>query len=257
MILAIIGLIILAVAGVVLWFARRTQYKVNLLGMASPTSASEVANAFPGEMVSLSGTARGEQELLSEHGRTPCIYYQASIIREYERTRRTGGSTRGGSRQTRSRGSETLHSYERSVPFYVEDASGRVRVEPHGAEFDARETMNRFEPAYESGGSITFGGVNINLGTGYAGDRTLGYRYQEHVIPVDQHVFVLGVVNESTGIARPPSNRPNAGFLISYRDEDTLRHEWQRTARWMAYGSIGGGIVGLLMIAIGLAIEIL
>jgi hypothetical protein len=244
-ILLILGVILILVAGGLLWSGRRTQRKVNLLRQAVPTTAANVAGAFPGELVSLTGNSRAERELLSEHSQTPCVYYESSVIREYERTERTAGSRNRPGRTRRSRTSETISSNSGSVPFFIEDESGKVRVVPDGAEFDAREVLNRFDPSADAGPSVSIGGFNMNLGTG---SRTLGYRYKESIIPVDDRVFVLGVVDESGQISRPGNGRENASLIVSYRDEASLRDAWRRSARWQAYGSIGSAAVGVILI---------
>lgn len=243
----IAGIVLLVVAGGLLWSGRRTQRKVNLLRRAVPATSASIRDAFPGELVSITGTARADRELRSEHSQAPCIYFESSVIREYERTRRTAGSRNRPGRTTTSRSSETISSNSASVPFHIEDDGGRVHVLPDGAEFDAREILDRFDPAADSGPSVSFGGFSVNIGSG---DRTLGYRYTERIIPVDERVFVLGVVDENGQVARPPNGRENAALIVSYRDEDTLRDSWRRSAQWQAYGSLASAAVGLILVII-------
>jgi E3 Ubiquitin ligase len=88
-----------------------------------------------------------------------------------------------------SRRSEVVASNERFAPFVVEDESGAVGVRGEGAEVDALEVMNRFERETGGAGTITLGGVTVNLG---GGARTVGYRYEEKILPVDSPVYVLG-----------------------------------------------------------------
>ena len=64
-------------------------------------------------------------------------------------------------------------------------------VRSEGAEVDALEVTNRFEEAADDGGGLKIGGVTLRMGEG---QRTLGYRHVEHVLPVDAPVYVLGVV---------------------------------------------------------------
>lgn len=227
------GVALLLAAGLI-WNARRTQRKANILGRAAPVTAESIRHSFPGEMVSIAGTSRSEQELLSQHAGEPCIYFESSIIREYQRRR---SSRRGG----RSRGSETVESFTRSVPFSVEDQTGQVQVDPEGAEFDARETMNRYVPNEDRQGAFSLGGISINIGNR---EQTLGHRYVEKTISVDSPVFVLGVVDEGGSIRTPDAGRSNAGFFISYRDEKSLKRAWQESARRQIYGAFASAAVG-------------
>jgi hypothetical protein len=242
--LLIAGLVLILAAGGMLWFGRRTQRRVNLLRAAVPTQASELKNLFPGELVCVTGVARAEWEFLSEHSRTPCIYYTSKTVREYERTEQTQGSRNSPGQTTRRRMSETISSNGGYIPFSVEDDSGRALVIPDGADFDARETMNRFEPYSRSGNGFSLG----RLAESFGGDRTLGYRYTESLIPADVQVLVVGVVNEHGCIVRPDPSRKNAGFIISYRTQDALRSAWQSTAQRLAYGSIVAVIVGVVLV---------
>lgn len=243
MILLVLGVVALLVAAGLVWNGRRTQRKANLLGRAVPVTADSLTRSLPGEMVSLAGTARSEHELLSQHANTPCIYFESKVIREYQR-RRT--SRRGG----RSRGRETVESFTRSVPFSVEDQTGRVDVDPEGAEFDASESMNEYVPDTSRQGTFSIGGLDVSIGNRA---QTLGYRYTEKTIPVDGPVFVLGIVDETGQICRPSDGRENAGFFISYRDEKSLKRAWQDSARRQVYGAIiltiaGIGLIGYWII---------
>jgi hypothetical protein len=251
----IVGVVLLLVAAGLIWSGRRTQRKVNILRQAVPTNAAEVANAFPGELVSVRGAARPQQRLVSEQAEVPSIYYRYSVVREYERTEQsttgTGRNRRTQSRQVRS--SETVASNDGWVPFSVEDESGSVPVLPDGAEFDARQVMNRYEPYTGQGGSISIGGLNINLGSD---SRTLGHRFTEYVIAADEPVYVLGCVDENGRIGKPPAGRDSATFIISYRDDKSLREDWESSARWQAYAAIGAGAIGAILVIVGLVLAI-
>jgi hypothetical protein len=240
MFLFLIGLALLALAGALFYTGRHTKRKARLLGQSAPMRAEEVTRAFPGEMVALSGTARSDQELLSEYAEQPCIYFASSIERDYEVTRGTRGKT------DRSKGTETVHSQERSVPFTVEDETGWVHVIPDGAEFDAPESFSRYEPAEQRDRSRS---SDLKAVDHRSKSQTVGHRYIEQAIPLDSPVFVVGVVNENGQICQPAPNRKQAGFFISYRDESSLRHAWENEARKYTYGALGSGLAGLVLIS--------
>lgn len=235
MLLLILGLAMLVIAGGLFWNGTRTQRKADVLDRAVPTSADGVRRSFPGELVSLFGTARSEQELISQHQSVPCIYYKSSVIREYQRHRTN--------RHGPTRRKETVQSSTRSVPFYLEDETGRVRVIPEGAEFDALETMNEYVPESSREGVFSIAGVSVTVGNR---EQTLGHRYVENTIEVDKPVFVMGVVDEDGNISRPGDGRENAGFFISYRSQEGLKTHWETSAQRQAYGAIiltGIGII--------------
>lgn len=252
-ILLIIGFGLIVLAAILLWTGRATQRLVNILKKAVPTTAHQVGDAFPGELVSITGAARSDTPLLSEHTRTPCLYYSCAVERDYERTEHHAATKDQPARTTTHRETETVSSNTQSAAFVVEDNSGLARVIPDDAEFDARETLNRFEPANGSGGSFSLGGFSINLGSG---DRTIGYRYRESIIPLDEPVYVLGVVTEDGEIARPGQDHGDTALIISYRSRDALIEDWQSSARWQAYGAIGSATAGIALVVVAGALSI-
>lgn len=224
----VFGILGLLLTAGLIWNGLRVRRKAELIDRAVPATSVTIERCLPGELVSISGTARCDQTLTSQHQSTPCVYYESSIIREYQKQR---ASRRGG----RSRGKETVHTDTRSVPFRVEDRSGRVAVLPDGADFDADETLNEYVPETDQSGVIQIAGVNVTVG--YQ-ERTLGHRYIEKTIPVDEPVFVLGVVDERGDIGAPDGDRDNAGLIISYRDADSLQAAWEGSASRQLYGSV-------------------
>jgi hypothetical protein len=254
-ILVIVGVVLLALGGGLLWSGRMTQHLVNAMKQAIPTSANKIGEAFPGEMISISGKAGSDNPLISEHGKVPCLYYSSSVERDYETTEYTSGTKNSPSRRTTRRVTETVSSNTQSTSFYIEDETGRVQVIPDDAEFDARETLNRFESASGiNGTSISIGGFNIGMGDG---DRTIGYRYKESVIPIDQSVYVVGVVNEAGEIQKPGRGQDKAALIVSYRTEKALIDDWQDSARWQAYGSIGSVGVGIALLIAAVFVAIM
>lgn len=147
-----------------------------------------------------------------------------------------------------NRRSETIASNEQFAPFVVEDGSGAVGVRGEGAEVDALEVVNRFERD-TGGGGITIGGVTINLG---GGERTIGYRYVEGILPVDEPVYVLGAVQEDRQLGVPAEGEEKR-FLISYRSEEQLEKKYRRDALVLGLIALGLFLFGALFLGVGLA----
>ncbi len=102
-------------------------------------------------LVRVHGQAIGEERVTSPVSHTPCYFYKVEI----ERWKRDGKSGRWAHYRTDAGG----------VRFYLEDASGRVLIDAHDAEFDLPKVMTR-----EAGGSSTSAG-----GTGATEAELLGY----------------------------------------------------------------------------------
>ncbi|MFS8532963.1 E3 ubiquitin ligase family protein [Sphaerobacter thermophilus] len=248
-VLLIIGLVAAGIGAVLLFIGRRIQAKTDLLAKVPTVDASEVASLIPGEMIEVKGVIRCDTPLTAELAQRACVYYSSRVVREYEYRRRNAkGET------VRSRRSETVAHNEQSTPFYVEDSSGRVLVDPEGAEVDAQKLVDRFERNPGAlGPTISLGGISLNLG---GDDGTIGYRYQEHVLPVDIPVYVLGVVQEGGTIGRPPAALKGRRFIISYRAEEALRESWGKKARWLGISAVAlfALAVILFVVAVGMLV---
>lgn len=238
------GVLALAAAGIVLYFRSRQLGKTELMRKVETSRAADVVSLSEGSPVEVKGTLRCAEPLTSEMAERACAYYHSRVIREYQETDRDAD----GDTSTRRR-SQTVASNERFAPFTVEDGSGAVGVLGEGAEVDALEVKNRFERDTGKEGTLSLCGLNVNQGTG---ERTLGYRYVESVLPVDEPIYVLGVVGNG-GIGAPASHEEGSSFIISYRSEEQLRNKYQKDALILALVAAGLSLFGLVFVSVGAA----
>jgi hypothetical protein len=106
-------------------------------------------------LVEIHGKARSEEQVYSPVSNTPCCYYKVDIEKYVKDSK---GRGRWVHQATDANG----------VPFYLEDASGKVRVDLQGVEFDLNENCKR-----EIGGGMGQGFVSIFTGSRKV-DRALG-----------------------------------------------------------------------------------
>jgi hypothetical protein len=238
----VVGAALLVAASVMLYFRGRAKEKAAFMGRVETSSAAEAATLAPGSVVEVKGTLRCEAPQRSEMANEACAYYSARVIREYidDSDEDDVGSDRR---------SETLSHSERFAPFSVEDATGRVAVNAEGAEVDARQMVDRFE-RHTDGASISFAGSAIRLG---GGERTIGYRYTESILPVDSPVYVLGVVGHDGGIGAPTSAAGDTRFVVSHRSEEALGEQIGKDARLLGLVAAGRSLFGLVFVAVGVA----
>ena len=236
--------VIFLVAGIALLYVRnRNKQKAALMGQTETSGASDVSGLAPGTLVEVKGTLRCEEPLTSEMAGERCAYYSSKVIREY--MERDYDDDDVGS----DRRSEVVAQNEQFAPFTVEDATGSVAVNAEGAEVDAREVINRFERnTGGDGSSISLGGATIHLG---GGERTLGYRYTETILPVDVPVYVLGTVQQGGGIGTPSGDEGHR-FVVSHRSEEALGQSLGKTVLWLGVGAIGAIVVGVILLVIGI-----
>jgi hypothetical protein len=239
----LVGITLWVAGGVVLYFRSRTLGKAGLMQEVSTSAASEVAALAPGTLVELKGTLRCDSPLVSEMAEQDCAYYSSRVVREYTEEDRHDDEV-GSNRR-----SETLSHNERFAPFAVEDATGKVPVNAESAEVDAKQVVDRFER--DAGGAgISFKGVTLRLG---GGERTIGYRYTESILPVDAPVYVLGAVREDGTVGPPPPGDKDSRFLVSYRSEEELGESLGSDARWLTFTAIGLFVFGAVFAAVGVA----
>jgi hypothetical protein len=147
------------------------------------------------------------------------------VTREYEETYWDTDSNGNREQRTR-RGSDSVAHNVRSVPFYVDDGSGKIRIRPDSAQIVAEKVFSQFQPGEVQGNVLSFGGFTFNLGglrIGSGGSRTLGYRYEEEVVPVGRDLFILGEAADAGGelaITKPGDKKHK--FIISVKSEEEL-----------------------------------
>ncbi len=246
LILLLFAIIFLVAGGVMLYFRSRSQQKAGLMTQTETANASDVSSLAPGTLVEVKGTLRCEEPLTSEISGKTCAYYIATVSREYLERDHDDDDV-GSDRRT-----EILSQNQQFAPFSVEDATGSVPVNAEGAEVDAREVVNRFERnTGNEGPSISLGGATLNIG---GGERTIGYRYTESILPIDAPVYVLGTVQESGEIGAPPPGEAGHRFVVSHRSEEALGQSLGKTVMWLGVGAIGAFVLGVVLLVIGIIV---
>lgn len=258
--------VILLIVGIILFFVQRDQKirarSLRLARKVTTTELQSMATAVADEIgggdwrdyVKLWGDIHVESPLLSELKQQPCVHYSFSVLREYEETIKE--KNEDGQTVTRvQRGSETLSNHSQSVPFYLVDRDGKVLVNPEGADIDTVEIVNDFQPGDPAGGLLSYGTFRrtLSVGLGISNRRTLGYRYQESILPLGRPILVVGEAGDQTGtvaIAKPLDDKQH--FIIGLKPDDALAKEADRNAQWALWGMIGSLIGGVVLTILGL-----
>lgn len=255
-IVGLVGLGIAAFCGYVVVKARKRQHQM----ITTETMAVQDLHALrdasaeaagPGffrqkcEVVGVSGNGP-DGPLTSELSSTECLWHRHVVTRKYWETERRRDS--GGTYRTRRvEKTERVAERESDQPFTVTDSTGSILVHPaDGALQDMRQVLDRFEPHTGSTErtELSFGSFSFKLPSSRR-DGTIGYRYEEWVLPAGRELYVLGEVNDERG-----ELAFTAPDLVSTKDEETLLGEARRRER---FGLIGGGVaalVGIVLIVI-------
>lgn len=259
----IVGIIFIVI-GIILFFVHANlKRKLTSLRRARPASIAELnrlASEIALEMgagswrdyVKLRGTIQCEQPLISELKEVPCVHYNMTVVREYEEQVTERDSDDNVVTKTQ-RGSETVSQNRQSVPFFLQDDTGEIWVDPEGAQIETVRVLDEFRPEQPSGGQIAFGGFSMSLSADVGHRQTIGYRYQESVLPLQRQVFIVAQVsdfNQSLILENPSAKEQR--FVISLKSEEALAQSTQTSATYAFYGMISAGVVGILLVILGI-----
>jgi hypothetical protein len=261
--LFVIGGVLLALSPVFFIAMRASK---NKLGQMQGTETSTCAQleetrlqvesgVGPGSFIQraeVKGRAETEDPLKAEFSLAPCVAYSVKLEREYEETVWETDSE-GRRVQRNRRGSEVLSSNERRMPFRLRDATGGIKVVPDGAELVMDTGLSKFESSLPgerfSLGSFAFDVARAALG---AGRRTLGYRYEEKLIPLGRDLYVLGEAAAPSGeLLIRRSSTKGEKFLISVKSEEELTARAMKGAKGLMAGAIVAAAAGAVIIVIG------
>ena len=141
-------------------------------------------------LVEIHGKAKGQQTVLSPVTKTPCFFYKVDIER-WVRDKNGGHWSHAA-------------THAEGVRFYLEDATGKVLVDAHGAEYDLIQTTKR-ETGRGVGASLArlFGGTpDSSLTTGsWVSDSDL-LNYAESVVSTAHTTFSLDGGSLLSGLGR-------------------------------------------------------
>lgn len=254
----VIGAILIGI-GIFLFFYRKKFLDIVMeIKYAETTTAKKIEENYKeiseklgkgnySEGVELKGEGKTNKPLKSQHTNTSCLWFKSQVIREYEETVNVTDSNGRRNTETR-RGSETVSTAEDFIIFDLDDGSGAtIKINPEGADIVGKQVYNQFKPG-EYTGPLQF---TLNALTG--GRRTIGYRYIEEIIPVDQRLYILGEASDKNGILEvKKSSDKKKKFIVSVKSEEELIGSYSRTAKFMMLGAVCLPLtgIGLILFAI-------
>ncbi|MBI2567042.1 MAG: E3 ubiquitin ligase family protein [Candidatus Schekmanbacteria bacterium] len=214
---------------------------------------SEIGKGAFSQMTEIKGTVVCDAPLTSELAQVPCVHYENRVIREYDET--YWDTDANGNRMQRTRrGSDTVAHNARHVFFAVDDGTGRITVDAAGAKLVTEKALSTFEPGEAHGGVLRLGSFSLSLGglSFGSGRRTLGYRYEEDVIPVGRPVYVLGEATDRNGSLRICRPADSGKMIVSVKSEEELVRGAQRTMTWLMISAIASAALGAVLLVVGL-----
>lgn len=235
--------------------ARKTT--VGELAATAKAVAGELGGGGFEEMAALSGTVQCDAPVVAPLSGRPCLHYRMAVRRRYEEDVERRDQNGNVHRETR-RGSDTMSTQQEGVhAFRLVDGTGAIEVLAEGLDHDARvETVDRFEPQHGGHGGLSIGygrfSMTVDHG-GFGNRRTLGYEYEEHIVPLDGRFTVLGRVSDRSGVLAV--EKGGAVFSMSRKDRDEQIGGAKGTAQWTGIASGVGLIVGVILTAVGALVD--
>ncbi|MBN1797043.1 MAG: E3 ubiquitin ligase family protein [Spirochaetales bacterium] len=228
--------------------------QINELKEISSAVATDIGGGSFNQITEVKGKAVCDNPLTSELAKAKCVYYSMSVTREYEETYWDTDANGNRIQQTR-RGSDSVAHNTRSTPFYIQDATGNIKVNPDGASFVTEKAYSRFEPGEVRGTSLRIGGLTINLGsiTQSSQRRTIGYRYEEEIIPLNRVLYVLGEAADASGeLCMQKPAKKGSKFIISVKSEEELIRSAKGSMTVLLILSLIAGIGGITLFFLSL-----
>lgn len=182
-----------------------------------PTSRTQ--GVFIG-MAELKGTAESEAPIVSYLAGTRCVQYQWRIEEHWSRTVTETYTDAKGHVQTRLRtesGWTKVAGGEKSIPFYLQDDTGVIRVVPEGA---AIKNVAVFNETCSPGNALYFGkGPATDIA-----NTTHRRRFHESALPIHTMLYVMGHARERQDVvaAEIACDKNAPMFLISTSTEKQI-----------------------------------
>jgi len=233
---------------------KRKLFQMQSVETSTVAQLEETRAQMPGsfvQRVELKGVGECEEPLAAEFTGSPCLAYSISLVRDYEENY-WEKDTEGNRVERSRRGSETLASNERRVPFYLRDSTGRIKIIPDGADLVMEKSLSKYELSFP-GQRFSMGSFALDLAqAALGGRRTLGYRYEENIVPVNRDLYILGEAFESGGsLVLRRSSTKGEKYIISTKSEEELSASASKAVLGLMIGAIAALVLGLVLLVVG------
>lgn len=198
--------------------------------------------AFKQDMA-VQGMVKCDRPLTGELSKEPCVYYEMRVDERYEETYWEKDAQGNNQRRTRT-GASTVASNSQRRDFQVEDATGRITVNPNNADMDPVQVVSKYEQNFQN--RVTYGNFSFNISPGSSDRRILGYEFTEKIIPLERRVYVLGEAADSSGeLMIQKSSEKGKLFIITLKSREELAQATASSIKWMMIGAIACFVIGV------------
>ena len=222
------GIIVFLLGGLFIFLGQK---KKKTQAEMSKTKSVPISQLQPNQQVEIQGTVVVGHPLQTPFSKRDCVYYEYKLERETQTKDSQGRSYLRW---------ERVSENKNSMPFWLQDATGKVAVYPENAQVEAQPLGELF---VRQGDILQnqFLKNAVNLLTGY------NTRVSERALFTNSPAYVFGYVTQ--GQQGLTIQKGQKGFIISYKSEEEVE-------KGMARSSIIFKVLGILVIIGGVAMVI-
>jgi len=271
----VIGVFLVLLGGIFIYMMKSSQGTFAALALTREYTAKELRDIYDSvakevgkgtfkEMVEIKGRIVCDSPLTGEMSKEKCVYFKNEIVRDIEESYYEQDAEDNNKKVLKTRKiTETICSKERQADFYIQDETGRTKVNPENADMTngLSKAIDRYEPAAAvsyNEGLMNWGGFSFRMSSEYhhqqEGRKVLGYKFTEYVFPMDKNIFILGEATDSMGeltIARPVSGA-TTDFIISTKSAEELKASAKGSIATFKVLSIVSFAAGVALMIMGL-----
>ncbi len=220
----IVGIFAAGLGGLFLWLAKKQ--KATSTSMKQ-SSVSPIQKVQPDTQAEIYGKVVCQSPLQTPFSNQPCVYY------EYEVEKEVWERDNDGRMETNW---ETVEEDKKQIPFYIDDGSGKIKINPDGATIEPRDLG---EKRWQRGQRFN----NSLLENIFSGLTNFNARVSERALMANENAYVFGYVTKTAeGYCMQKHDKK---FLISYRTEEEVEKRTARSATIMKVLGIAGIILGI------------
>ena len=217
-VLTIVAVVAVLVAAGLWWWRMNIGRELALMAATATSSVRDIAGRAAGTLVELKGQLRTAAPIIGEFSGKEAVYVRSLVERDVEKI-----GTDSDGKTKRDRSYETVTNVERHAPAELEDATGRVAIALDGANVEAVQVHQRYEP--DAGvGSL----VGALLGSS---SNTRGHRYTEWIIEAGVPIYVLGSVTSTAAVGADPNGKNP--FVVTFKSEEERTKSLRSTRVWL------------------------
>lgn len=260
----IIGAVLLGISLLLFFLRRKSQDKLLEIKSTQTSTAKDLHDLWQSvknelgttggfkQLTEVKGVVKCDQPLTGELSKQPCVYYEMEVLERFEETYYEKDAQGNNQRRTRTGTTSVAHNTQ-SVPFYVEDPTGKTLINPHAADIDPVKAVSKYEQNIQNRNTLSFGGFSLNVSQNRNDRRILGYEFTEKIIPLDRRAYVIGEATDTSGelMIQKPAEKGKP-FIITLKSEEELTKGTESNIKALMIGAMISLVAGIAALAYGI-----